>query len=238
MARTGHPNTVHDFTSQWRGTPHRWSLTANHSGTSFTTSADQILYLKSLFDIFRIFISASDITTYLSGVRYYDGSTATPIYENLFGDQAAATAAGYGLGGGSVSGTQGEGFTGGETTQLCAGLECCTILQAPVGLSSTGKPVFLKKFIHCAPASQPGIVDGPTLSTDGPMYAAALGNGTLYGSRVLCSATGKQGDWVVAPGWGNHQMPRRKKKVTSASLTSDLLRAAGTALSALEEALP
>jgi hypothetical protein len=222
MAVTGHPNHVIEFTSPWRGNPHRWASVSNHSGASFGTTSDIIAYLQSVFDVLRFFISASDLLTYVSAVKYYNGSTHTPIYENIFTTQAEATAAGFGLGGSGVSANQGEAFIGGLSTQLMSGLECCTILQAPVGLSSKGKPVFLKKFIHCAPAGQ-GDSDQVPLASGAGALAATLGNGSLYGSRVLISASGKQGSWSPSPYFGNHQMPRRRKKASSSSLTSSLL---------------
>jgi hypothetical protein len=241
MAKTGHPNFVIDFKSPWRGTIHTWSITSSHSGSSFTTSADMIAFLQSVFEVIRTFISASDALTFVSGVKYYNGSASSPLYELTFANEAAAAAAGYALGGGAVSASQGEAFTGGTSTQLMSGLECCTILQAPVGLSSTGKPVFLKKFIHCAPAAT-GDSDLVPFSSGAGGFAATLGNGGLYGSRVLISATGKQGAWAPYAYFGNHQMLRRRKKATSTSLTTSLLRffegAGGDVAAAAESLIP
>jgi hypothetical protein len=222
MAKTGHPNVVIEFTSSWRGTPHVWRSTANHSGTAFTNDADRISFLQSYFRVIRFFISASDLLTFVSGVKYYNGTDSATTYEAFFANETAAASAGYALGGGTISVNQGEAFTGSTTTQMMSGLECCTVLQAPVGLSSTGKPVFLKKFIHCAPASQ-GDIDGVPLDSTAPTLALGLGDGTMYGTRVVCSATGKQGVWVPNPYFGNHQMPRRRKKTTSSSSSLALL---------------
>lgn len=216
MAKTGHPNFVMEFTSQWRGGPHVWTIASSHSGTSFTSTTDQKAFLISVYQTIRQFISASDSTTYISGLKYYDGINSVPLYEEFFANETEAATYGVPLGGQSVTANQGEAFVGSETVQMTSGLETCTMLTAPVGLSSKGKPVFLKKFIHCAPAAQVGsTVDGPDLSSSANTFAAYLGNGLLYGSRVFCSASGKQGTWTVSPYFGNHQMPRRSKKKTS-----------------------
>lgn len=216
MAKTGHPNFVMEFTSQWRGGPHVWSIASSHSGTSFTSATDQKAFLISVYQTIRLYISASDSTTYISGLKYYDGINSVPLYEEFFANETEAATYGVPLGGQSVTANQGEAFVGSETVQMTSGLETCTMLTAPVGLSSKGKPVFLKKYIHCAPAAQVGsTVDGPDYASGGAAYAANLGNGSLYGSRVLCSSSGKQGTWVASPYFGNHQMPRRSKKKTS-----------------------
>lgn len=225
MAKTGHPNTVHEFTSPWRGSGHVWRLTANHSGTSFTTDPNRISWLQSLFGQFLLFISPQDTATFCSGVKYYDGETSVPLYEATFVNEAAAAAAGYALGGSTVTANQGEAYSEAEAGDQRSGLESCCVLLAPVGTNSKGKPVFMRKYIHAVPGTT-GQTNELPFNDLAQGYAAALGNGSLYGSRVLCSASGAQGDWSADLYYGNHQLYRRAKKKTSLSSasTSSLLQ--------------
>ena len=93
--------------------------------------------------------------------------------------------------------------------------EACAMLEAPIGLSKTGKPVTMKKFVHgCAAPTAEN--DGlPGVNAHSSAVAAALGNGSLYETRVLISPSGAQGTWSALAYYGNHQAQRRRKKKTS-----------------------
>lgn len=214
MAKTGHPNFALKYTSPWRGKQHQWSVTSSHSGASFGAEADQISFLQSVHAVIASFI-ASGSSTYCSGWDYYNGQDKAALASAIYATGAAANTAGFG---GSRYGNAYGGSTVGYS-----GLETCVLLYAPVGLSTTGKPVSLKKFIHSVPAGN-GNDAPPLVAADANPLAAQLGDGSLFGNRVLISASGKQGAWVVDQFFSNHQMPRkRKKKVSGNVAASNLL---------------
>lgn len=235
MAKTGLPNFTMDVSGPWRGITKVQSWASSHSGSAFTTESDQIAFLQSVWNVLSSFISAAysgETTLWMSKVSYYNGTGGTTIYEAEYVDSAAAVAAGY------------------EQTHFGSALnlgddpvapEICILLEAPIGLSKSGKPVTMKKFVHWTQ----GIGTAPSIDESGEggaAIAATLGNGGLYGSRVLTSPHGAQGDWVIYPYFSNHQMQRRRKKKTSSSSSSSgsgLLNSilAGAGGSALVEAI-
>lgn len=226
MAKTGHPNVVHEITSPWKGNNHVWRLVANHSGTSFSASSDQIAFLQDCWNLVysHYLIQHSGSGSWLSGVKYYDGVDSVALYENSFASETAAVAAGY-------NAADAAAFA--STNTHAGPLESCVVLAAPVGVGSTGKPVSLKKYIHQAAVNiSEGGTDQVPYASGGAAIAAKLGDGSLHGTRVICSKTGRQGTWGGLQYYGNHQMPRRRKKkvVTTGSSILD------TAISLAESA--
>jgi hypothetical protein len=97
---------------------------------------------------------------------------------------------------------------------------------APVGVSKTNKPIFLRHWVHCVPPAT-GETDLPPYSATAATAAASLGDGSLPGNRVLISASGKQGTWAPDTYFGAHKMSRKwSSKNSSAanflSISSDL----------------
>lgn len=151
------------------------------------------------------FLSAEHIgISYVSAVDYYNGIDSAALYSAEYASSAASVTAGF-----DQTGIYGNAYA---SAVGISGLEVCVVLEAPVGLSKTGKPVTLKKFIHAVPGGGSAATDSPPLGSGAVGYAQALGNGALPGSRVLISASGKQGTWAANAYFGAHQMPRRRKK--------------------------
>jgi hypothetical protein len=221
MARTGHPNFVYDMESPWRIGAHRWSLTGNHSGSSFDAT-DAETFMTGTASPFALSFGPfiSPVGTTVVRAAYYDGSTSTPVWEATYTTEDPAP---------TPLVPTGLAFSS-HTGQLP--LETCVILEAQAGLSSRTKPVYLRKYIHAVPIGTIETVgseinftfDGGSVHT---AAAHAMGDGSWFGTRVYISPTGRQpltDAWtpLVAP--GNHQMPRgRKRKITTSGSSSSLL---------------
>lgn len=227
MALTGHPNFVYELSSPWRTGLHNWSLTGNHSGSSFD-AADAQTFMEGTSSPFALcfgpFISVTDTVVVRSA--YYDGHTSTPVWEATYDtDHPAPTP------------LVPTGVAMEETSDQMP-LEACVVLEALAGLSTKTKPVYLRKYIHAIPADNTttGLtgIEWTFASGSGAADAAkAMGDGSWFGSRVYISPTGRQplsSAWKPLAACGNHQMPRgrKKKKVVGGSSFS---------LSALEAAL-
>lgn len=231
MAKTGHPNFQLHMWMPWRGVQKRWTIASSHSGLPFTATSDQLAFMISVWDnISPYFAKAWQGVSgfYCGGYSYYDGTNSAPIGEATYANLAAAVAAGF------VTTAYGDAYAA-EGVQ--ASPEVCVRVQAPVGLSKTGKPVTIKHFIHGVDGT-PGTsgTDQPNWSSGYLTYAENLGNGNLYGTRVLCSGSGKQGTWTVYTYYANHQMYRKRKKAGSSS-SSILSAAEALAEKALQDAL-
>jgi hypothetical protein len=206
MAKTGRGNFELKFIGPWRGTQHVWSVTSSHTGAAFSASADITSFMQDVHARISSFIGdfwSGSTLVYCAGYAYYDGVHSAAVQEEAFASLSAAVAAGF------DQTHYGTAYTGSGQPMSP---ECAVRLEAPVGLSSTGKPVSIKKFIHFCQG--PGL--SPAISSTGTAQAAALGNGDLYGSRILCSGSGKTGAWSVYTYFSNHQMNRRRKKKTTA----------------------
>lgn len=230
MAKTGHPNFAIKVTSQWRGTEHVWSLVSSHSGATLTPESAAFAFVQAVWNsVIAHFIAAPQVAlTYVSGWDYYDGTDSASLYSAEYASSAASVTAGW------LQSEYGDAYT---SAVGVSGLECCVVLEAPVGLSKTGKPVTLKKFIHAVPGGISTAPDTPPYGGSGAdALALKLGDGSLPGSRVLISASGKQGTWAPALYFGNHQMPRRRRKASSGGASLVELAAIAKALEAAGEA--
>lgn len=233
MAKTGHPNFVYAISSPWRTQRHTWSLTGNHSGSSlsgtdaatFMTGADSPFALS-----FAPFLTAapSTATEYAEfdhqvvRAAYYNGEDAAPVWEADYNSDSPPPSTL--LPTGTAPSTAGPFNAYGS-------LEACVEMRAPVGLSSTNKPVFVRKYVHGLPSGWVTTdIDGVqtiALSTAGTAALEAMNNGDWFGSRVYIARSGNQpsaSSWIVIP--GAHQMPRGRRKVTAkagASASSVLL---------------
>ncbi len=211
MAKTGYGNIVIKFRTPWRGSTHDWSVASSHSGSAFTNTSDMLQFLISVYDVIASYL-ASGGSTFCCEVAYYNGVDSAPKYSETFVNQAAATAAGF------LTSPIGSSYMSAPGTPLAttmAPYEACCMLEAPIGLSKTGKPVTMKKFVHGC-AAPTGENDGlPGVTSDWSNEAVKLGNGQLYETRVLISPKGAQGTWSALDYYGNHQAQRRRKKKTS-----------------------
>lgn len=223
MAKTGHPNFQLKMWGPWRGIQHRWSMAHGHSGQPFTTQADAISFLNSYWDNVSPFFGKAWTGVsgfYCAGWSYYNGTTSAALWEKDYTNQTEAGADGF------LTTYYGDAYAA-EGVQ--AAPEVCVRLQAPVGNSSTGKPVYNKIFVHYCDGTPGSASDEPNFGSGAAGYAANLGNGSLFDSRVLISPGGKQGAWVPYTYYANHQMQRRRKKSSSSSSIT------GTALKLAEQ---
>lgn len=215
MAKTGYPNFVLKYTSPWRGTEHVWSVTSSHSGALLGSQALALNFCQAVHGVMAAFMSPAALEQYLSGWRYYDGHNSAAVYEADYSSAGGSSSAGW------VGPSGYGGAYAGTPTTVC-GLETCVVLDAPIGNSSAGRPISMRKWIHGVPGGSDA--DQPPLSTGAAAIAAQLGNGTLPSNRVLVSPKGAQGQWVVSGYFGSHKMPRRKKKAAG---SGDLFSLAG-----------
>jgi hypothetical protein len=220
MAKTGFPNGVLRYDAPWRGTIKTWSLTFNHSG-ALLSAPQALTFLQALHNsVFCAFFSAAASSQYLSSYAYYDGTNSAALQEADYASAADSEAAGWN----GVS-TYGDAYM--ATPTGVSGLETCVVLKALVGTSKTGKPIWMRKFIHGVPPML-GDSDNAPLTGGAQALALALGDGTLPGNRVLCSAKGNQGTWEVETYFGNHKLFRayNKSKAELTKIANDYLREA------------
>lgn len=200
----------------WRGKIHRWSTVyqyvGNPTATLDDTDCQEILQLD---DAMCYGQSAVDGGTYQCEI-YNNASGGVPIANfTRFDWQTPGTWIKYG-----------SGAWGPASADIASPAETALLVEWPCGLSKSGKPVSLRKWYHAVPTSgEPGaqadVSAGDLVSLQakasqliGPLGAKGL---------VLGSATGRlAGDPVVKAFYGNHQMPRgrRKKPAFKASLVS------------------
>lgn len=240
MARTGHPNFVYRISSPWRARRHTWSLTANHSGSSFN-SGDAETFMTGSSSPFALcyahFLSSAPASgsTYAAslhqvvGAAYYNGSDSAPVWEAIYDGETPPPSTLMPVGDASSIGSASAGY---------GSLEACAELRAPVGMSRTNKPVYVRKFIHGLPSSWVSTnVDGVQtmpLSTEGTAAIESQSNNSWFGSRVYIARSGNQpsaASWEAIP--GAHQMPRGRRKVTTKAGSS----AQSTLLGLLENGL-
>lgn len=224
MAKTGHPNITWRYSAPWRGTIKVWSLQANYSGATLSTD-QQLAFAQACHnDVFSTFFAGEATATYLSSWASYDGQNSAALQEADYANAADSITAGW-----NGAADYGAAYTGGSTIAV-SGLETCVVLKAPLGLNSTGKPFYLRKYIHAVP---------PMLNdSDGPPFAAAaataalkLGDGSLPGNRVLCSDKGAQGTWEVQTFFGAHKLFRAyQKKVSGNTLIGEGINEIANAL--------
>lgn len=238
MAKSGHPNCVYKIRSPWREGPHDWSITFNHSGTSFS-AADAQTFMTASNSPFALSY-APFLTIYpnpgtpsyaayahqVIGATYYDGQNSAPVWEAEYGAENPAPETLW------PTGTAYEAF--GQATKAWTSLESCATLRAVIGLNSKNKPIYAVKYLHGLPSDVTTVaVNGGTtlpLSTQGVAALQSQSNGAWSGSRVYITKSGKQpgtASWTAIP--GQHQMPRGRKK-RSAKQSNDL---ANTLLQAL-----
>lgn len=232
MASYAFPRITIDHARYWRGAAHRWSTTyflsgSTPSGGDFATLAGQLVAMESEI----LYTAPTDSGGFLEARGYGTGGGA-PAYVDSYGELTTpSTWVAY----------SGSAWAAESEPQYENAAEVAMLLRIPLaGLSSTGKPVFGRKFYHSVPVSNsPGTADPDILSTTITALQAELAllnNGSLTGGRRVISNNGRlpSSNPVVEPFFGNHQMPRgRKRGGSSSSSLSSLLAEANKLKSAL-----
>jgi hypothetical protein len=195
----------------WRGGIHRWStsylmtgsLTAPLDATACQTlmlADNKMLYQKS---------SGVDGSAYKCSI--YAASGGVPIASYTAFDWETPA---------SWTPVVGSVWTA-AATACDAVAETACLVEWPAGLSSTGKPVKFRKWYHQVPpsAAAGGAVDilsaqVTALNTQANAISVCLYSG--YGI-ALGTAGRLPGTPVTSPFYGNHQMPRGRRKKTTTS---------------------
>jgi hypothetical protein len=213
MAKTGHPNFDYVCVAPWRAIPlKKFSITGNHSGTSFGAADAQTFMTGAASPYALSFGPLQSTSVKVVGARYYDGQNSAPVWEATYDDANPAPAT-----------LQPSALGWPSAASGVLPLEVCCLLEAFVGLNSKSKPIYIRKFIRGLPdtAIQYPSGDQPKFAptADGAAATAALGNGDWYGSRIYISPSARQpqNPWVLVLDPSNHQVPRgKKRKITSA----------------------
>nr|CRY96080.1 hypothetical protein [uncultured prokaryote] len=197
--------------SYWRGIVHRWStsysLTAAGSPVIDTAACEILL---SNDDLMCFGQSAADGGTYECAIYNAGGGTPLATY-TAFDYETPST---WILHAGAAT------WDVAETINSDTGLESALVVDWPAGVSKSGKPVAFRKWFHAVPQSgtAPKTPDVPAASlTKLQAQAAALQVCLTSGYGLNLGNAGRvAGSPVVSAYYGNHQMPRgrRRKKVT------------------------
>jgi len=207
----------------WRGKIHRWTTVYPFIGTpNRDLNSSDCTTVLTADDALCFPGGAGNGGTY--GCDIYNQATGgTPIASVVrFDWETPASWIGY------------SGSAWHDPTVYDAGIdaaaETCLDLRWSAGLSKTGKPVFLRKFIHAVPAvgndgagTQIQPADVTALVAHANLMKGMLGDEGL----VLGSFTGRFAGTATLSGYlGSHQMPQgRRRKILSKSQQSAALRA-------------
>lgn len=192
----------------WRGTIHRWSTVYPFVGEAALSGTTAVDAVKTVDDALCWGPSENDGGIFESSL--YDLThKGMPIETNTYFDYTDPGAwLGYG----------GAGWTEGTGLIYDPSLETAMLIEWAGGIGRTGKPVTFKKWIHAVPRSNSTVgvpdLNDPVLSDllaeANTVQTILSGHGLLMGnSRRLA------GDAHVNHYYGNHQMPkgRKRKKV-------------------------
>jgi hypothetical protein len=200
----------------WRGAPHSWVNRYIMSGSD-PTSTEALAVMVGLIDIesqLHANIEASVGVGFVEGRAYGSGGGAPFAVEPQNTSKAAATATGF-------AGAQWSG-----TTQVFANtLEVCSMVETLLtGLSTTGKPKYLRKYFRGAQygGEEAALAGGiPTVDKNG-IAALVLPwkTGVAGTSYVVIGASGATAAAAPTahPYMVNHQVPRGRKKKVASSL--------------------
>lgn len=205
--------------SWWRGEVHKWStvwpLVSTAEGVSWTIYLqDQLATVDSQICYF----GPDGGEGHLYQADFYSKDLGgMPILTTTYGSDTVPSDGSLPSGGAYVS----------STAIMQTPLETCLIVDFSAGLSKSGKPVQFRKYFHAVPQST--ATDGaPDISPADRAAVNALAasvNSVIAGSNLLHgNARRLAGDPYVSQWYGNHQMPRgrrRKKIVTSSYAPGD-----------------
>lgn len=200
----------------WRGNPHTWVNRYVLSGPtpSETVAQDVINQLKLIEGQLHPQITASNGVGFVIGRAY--GATGGPPFATIAYNASAEPS--------SATGFPGAGWD--DTQQGTADtLEVCTLVEVPLqGLSSTGKPVTLRKYfrmttygsIEDTSGASIGTIDRAGIAAVCLPWTTGLGSG---GATVIGTSGRAPSDVPTAhPYIVNHQVPRGRKRKSASSL--------------------
>jgi hypothetical protein len=197
----------------WRGVIQRWSTVYQYGGslTSALTASDAAAFLA--LDAGMCYGPApSDGGAYQCEIYNHATGGVPVVTYNAFAYDAPGTWVAYGTANWPGSGLVFEGSA-----------ETALQVEWPSGFSSTGKPVFQRKWYHSVASSTstgatPDI--GAAIITDLTTQANKFQGALSARGLTMQTSTGRfAGTAVVKPFYGNHQMPRgrRRKPLVTAS---------------------
>nr|CRY96133.1 hypothetical protein [uncultured prokaryote] len=200
----------------WRGQVHRWSTVYPFTGSvSAGSYGAAIAALKTMEQ--GICYGGSVVAGGLYEIALYDhASGGVPVAVQTYFDWTAP--------GGWVNYTS-AGWASGTSPAVLDVAEAALQLEWQAGLSRSGKPVLFRKWYHAVPTvlPTPGAPDVPTTNISSlktlaqTQMAAISALGITLGNSSRLAATTP----TVRPYYGNHQMPRgRRRLAASASKAS------------------
>lgn len=208
---------VVDHVGYWRGTIHKWSTSYEFTGSGTTPNTAACTALATA-DSNMCYSSVSGGNGGICEVRFYNSSGGVPIVTETFFD--------YAVPGDWIKYLSGAYAS--KTVSPEAALETALLVEWPAGLSSTGKPVYFRKWFHAVKQSVNAegdssgdmvTADVTSLTTYAETLATCLasGYGLALGNARRLAGTSPQ----VSIYYSNHQMPkgRRRKTVSSGGTT-------------------
>lgn len=211
----------------WRGRPHIWNNRYIMSGPN-PTAAQAVTVINALHDIENAVYGPQAAGAGVGFVRgkAYPAGLGSYFASVLWNDtEAPATA---------------TGFTGHSYSGLGWGvdLENCLDIRMPLtGLSSRGKPVYVRKFFRGFVSFNGANTTTPIPSTDRNYIAATVlpwQTGMGANNWVVIGKSGRQasGPPQVEQYIGAHQVPRGRRKPKSATTTAAFNQGVGVGIAA------
>lgn len=195
----------------WRGNPHSWVNRYVMSGDDPTATAAQEVIgdLMAIENVLHAEVASGLGVGFVQG-RAYSKNGGPPLAVVNYNESKAAGTA--------------TGFTGGTydsvTLVQATTLEQCLETRTPLAtLSSSGKPVYLRKFFRGVSMNAEQEVDAPNIIPAGVITALSAviqpwKTGLGSNSYVVIGTSGRQasGDPTFVDYFSNHQVPRGRKK--------------------------
>nr|CRY96154.1 hypothetical protein [uncultured prokaryote] len=199
----------------WRGNIHHWStvypLTGSLSAGNYAGLADATHTLEQAVNFKGLSIGGG-----VYEIAIYNQATGgVPVYVASYFDPATpASWVAYGSSGWGTS-----------TENLESAAEVALQVEWAAGLGSSGKPVYFRKWYHSVPVTSSSTASAADVSTSrlttlGAAFTTwstavgALGVPMGNGSRLASNTAS------IRQFFGNHQMPRGRRKVASAKKQS------------------
>jgi hypothetical protein len=203
--------------SPYGGSYHTWSMDTYFSGSVLTTNAQFQSLVTAVWGCLGSFISPTAAVCQLAEAALYSGAGGVPVFRNLYNTTWTPV-----TGGPAPLTGNAAAYTG--TTTYGGSLATAALLEAPAGISTKGKPVFLRKWVHCVPSTNAaGVPAYNTTGTGTPaLLLAPLTNGTLVNGLVATGPSGRAatGEFAPYPTVRWHQLTRGRRTSSSSSRTS------------------
>lgn len=212
----------------WRGKIKRWNTTY-HAGSSTLTTTVKNAMMKTGWP------SPGDVAGACSGgvasIAVYNAAGGAPILNTIYFDwETPSTWIPY-------TGTAWSGVD--PTTPLDAAGESAAVLMGRLpGLSITGKPMFVRKYLHAVPSRTSAVYSDPDISA-----AAAAAIEASFSLDIMQSPKGiTPVSLEVAEWYGNHQRVRGRRRtvaqVATTAFSYGVLAGGGATTSKLGEPFP